>query len=78
MVLIALPPPLPASPPLSLFTCNQVCSGLDKAALDPRVVGVCIEVGLLQAGWAKVAEVRRHLAAFRQSGECVACEGGRY
>eukprot|EP00195_Chlamydomonas_chlamydogama_P015757 CAMPEP_0202909918 /NCGR_PEP_ID=MMETSP1392-20130828/50619_1 /ASSEMBLY_ACC=CAM_ASM_000868 /TAXON_ID=225041 /ORGANISM="Chlamydomonas chlamydogama, Strain SAG 11-48b" /LENGTH=725 /DNA_ID=CAMNT_0049599831 /DNA_START=187 /DNA_END=2361 /DNA_ORIENTATION=- len=47
----------------------QICQALQKAALDPRIKGVAIEVGPLAAGWGKVQEIRRYLSYFRQSGK---------
>lgn len=47
----------------------QLCDVLEKAALDPRIVGICVEIGPLSAGWAKVQEVRRYLDLFQQSGK---------
>lgn len=46
-----------------------ICSALRKAAVDPRIKGVAIEIGPLAAGWAKVQEIRRHLAYFSSSGK---------
>lgn len=37
----------------------QVCSALQRAALDPRVKGLAIEVGPLAVGYAKLQEIRR-------------------
>ncbi|EFJ46294.1 signal peptide peptidase [Volvox carteri f. nagariensis] len=48
-----------------------VCSCLRKAALDPRVQGVAIEIGPLGIGWAKVQEIKRHIDYFRASGKYV-------
>eukprot|EP00898_Chlorokybus_atmophyticus_P005661 jgi/Chlat1/6096/Chrsp40S05684 len=47
----------------------QICQNLVKAANDPRVVGVFIKVSPVQCGWAKVEEIRRHIAYFRKSGK---------
>ncbi|GAX84081.1 hypothetical protein CEUSTIGMA_g11505.t1 [Chlamydomonas eustigma] len=47
----------------------QICQALQKAALDPRVKGLAVEIGPLQVGWAKVQEIRRYLKYFRQSGK---------
>ncbi|GLC74286.1 hypothetical protein PLESTF_001485100 [Pleodorina starrii] len=46
-----------------------VCGALRKAALDPRVQGVALEIGPLGIGWGKVQEIRRHLDYFRSSGK---------
>ena len=47
----------------------QICQSLQKAALDPRIKGIAIEIGPLAIGWAKAQEIRRHLTYFRQSGK---------
>lgn len=39
--------------------CVQICSALQRAALDPRVSGLAIEVGPLSVGYAKLQELRR-------------------
>ncbi|KAL4444953.1 hypothetical protein ABPG77_004003 [Micractinium sp. CCAP 211/92] len=46
-----------------------LCECLQKAALDPRVVGVCVKVEPLACGWGKLQELRRHIEAFKQSGK---------
>lgn len=51
----------------------QICQALQKAALDPRIVGICIEIAPLQIGWAKVQEIRRYVDYFRQSGKFSIC-----
>ena len=40
-----------------------------KAARDPRIVGVCLKISPLQAGWAKLQELRQYIKYFR----CTAC-----
>ncbi|MEW5315537.1 MAG: hypothetical protein WDW38_006958 [Sanguina aurantia] len=47
----------------------QLCAALQKAALDPRVKGLCVEIGPLAVGWGKLQEIRRYLAYFRASGK---------
>eukprot|EP00798_Chlamydomonas_sp_ICE-L_P012520 gene12520-15736_t len=47
----------------------QVCSALQKAALDPRVKGIMIEIGPLAIGWAKLQELRRYILHFKESGK---------
>ncbi|GIL78352.1 hypothetical protein Vretimale_7700 [Volvox reticuliferus] len=48
-----------------------VCGALQKAALDPRIQGVAIEIGPLGIGWGKVQEIKRHIDYFRSSGKYV-------
>lgn len=38
---------------------HQVCEALQKAALDPRIKGLAIEIGPLAVGYAKLQELRR-------------------
>ena len=40
-----------------------------KAALDPRIKGVCVKIDPLQCGWSKVQEIKRHVEFFRKSGK---------
>jgi len=47
----------------------QLCEALHKAALDPRVTGLAIEVAPLALGYAKLQEIRRYITLFRQSGK---------
>eukprot|EP00198_Chlamydomonas_reinhardtii_P001161 XP_001690496.1 signal peptide peptidase [Chlamydomonas reinhardtii] len=50
-----------------------LCQALRKAALDPRIQGVAIEIAPLAIGWGKVQEIKRHIDYFRASGKyCVA------
>ena len=50
-----------------------ICSALQKAALDPRIKGIAVEIGPLACGWAKAQEIRRHLNYFRSSGKFTVC-----
>lgn len=47
----------------------DICNALRKAALDPRIKGVCVKIDPLQCGWSKIQEIKRHLAYFRESGK---------
>ena len=47
----------------------DLCLALMKAALDPRVKGVCVKIDPLQCGWSKLQEIRRHVEFFRKSGK---------
>eukprot|EP00240_Pyramimonas_obovata_P005752 CAMPEP_0118943552 /NCGR_PEP_ID=MMETSP1169-20130426/38547_1 /TAXON_ID=36882 /ORGANISM="Pyramimonas obovata, Strain CCMP722" /LENGTH=318 /DNA_ID=CAMNT_0006888835 /DNA_START=52 /DNA_END=1004 /DNA_ORIENTATION=- len=60
----------PFSPDVTL---PQLCSCLKKAAHDPRISGVYLKITPIGCGWAKLDELRRHIAYFRQSGKfCMA------
>lgn len=50
-----------------------LCECLQKAARDPRVVGVCVKVEPLACGWGKLQELRRHIELFKQSGGPCRC-----
>lgn len=54
------------SPPTSL---PDLCEALQKAAVDPRIEGVLFKLAPLQAGWGKLAELRRHIEYFNASGK---------
>ncbi|XP_027192880.1 serine protease SPPA, chloroplastic-like isoform X2 [Cicer arietinum] len=56
------------SPGLSL---PQICDNLLKAAYDPRISGVYLHIDILNCGWAKLEEIRRHILNFRKSGKFV-------
>ena len=47
----------------------DICNALRKAALDPRIKGVCVKIDPLQCGWSKIQEIKRHMAHFRESGK---------
>jgi len=39
-----------------------------KAAYDPRISGVYLQIDSLNCGWAKLDEIRRQILNFRKSG----------
>lgn len=51
------------------FSVPQIVAALEKAALDPRVAGVAVEIGPLAVGWGKLQELRRAVELFRRSGK---------
>lgn len=53
---------------IGLYELNKA---LDQAKNDKRIAGVFIEFGPLQAGWAGITSLRRHIADFTQSGKWV-------
>lgn len=55
------------------FSMPQICDSLEKAAVDPRVKGIAVEVNPLQIGWSKVQELRRYIQLFRDSGKFTIC-----
>ncbi|GMH37280.1 hypothetical protein BSKO_05153 [Bryopsis sp. KO-2023] len=46
-----------------------LCEALTKAAYDPRIKGLYLNIDVLDCGWAKLTEVRRHVEFFKQSGK---------
>ena len=48
---------------------HGLVSSIDRAAHDPRVKALLLHVGTLQAGWARVQELRDALVRFRDSGK---------
>lgn len=40
-----------------------------KAAYDPRISGIYLQIEPLRCGWAKVEEIRRHIIDFKKSGK---------
>ncbi|KAF6255484.1 peptidase family S49-domain-containing protein [Scenedesmus sp. NREL 46B-D3] len=51
------------------FSIPQLTDALEKAAVDPRVKGIAVEINPLAIGWAKVQELRRYIKLFRDSGK---------
>ncbi|KAM2487569.1 hypothetical protein ACFX1W_039480 [Malus domestica] len=49
----------------------QICENLMKAAYDPRIPGVYLQIESLNCGWGKVEEIRRHILDFKKSGKFV-------
>ena len=47
----------------------DLTEAFQKAALDPRIVGIYINISPLDVGWAKLTEIVRYVRAFRQSGK---------
>eukprot|EP00879_Flechtneria_rotunda_P016300 GHRR01017055.1.p1 GENE.GHRR01017055.1~~GHRR01017055.1.p1 ORF type:complete len:674 (+),score=260.41 GHRR01017055.1:690-2711(+) len=55
------------------FSLPQICDALEKAAVDPRIKGIAVELSPLAIGWAKVQEIRRYIKLFRDSGKFTVC-----
>lgn len=51
------------------FSMPQLCDSLEKAAVDPRIKGIAVEINPLQIGWSKVQELRRYIQMVRDSGK---------
>ncbi len=48
---------------------RTLIEAIDGAAADPKVRGLLLRVGTLEAGWARTAELRDALVRFRRSGK---------
>jgi protease-4 len=59
---------------MGLFELNRA---IDLAAKDPRFVGIYLEFGDLEAGWASCTALRRHLLDFQKSGKWIYAYGDR-
>ncbi|KAL0431078.1 UNVERIFIED_CONTAM: Serine protease SPPA, chloroplastic [Sesamum radiatum] len=49
----------------------QICENFEKAAYDPRVVGIYLHIDTLNCGWGKLEEIRRHILNFKKSGKFI-------
>ena len=54
------------SPVVSL---PELTLALRKAAVDPRIKGICVKIDPLSCGWSKLQEIRRHVEHFKASGK---------
>eukprot|EP00249_Psilotum_nudum_P018445 c26807_g1_i2 orf=111-1544(+) len=50
---------------------SQICQNLIKAAYDPRISGVYLQVDPLDCGWGKIDEIRRHILFYKKSGKFI-------
>uniref|UniRef100_A0A1D1Z4I2 Protease 4 n=1 Tax=Anthurium amnicola TaxID=1678845 RepID=A0A1D1Z4I2_9ARAE len=55
----------------SSLSLPQICDNFTKAAYDPRVSGIYLQIEPLSCGWGKVEEIRRHMLNFRKSGKFI-------
>lgn len=53
----------------STVSMPALCESLRKAAYDPRVAGLYMNIDILDAGWAKIQEIRSHIDFFKASGK---------
>ncbi|RZC61064.1 hypothetical protein C5167_022830 [Papaver somniferum] len=49
----------------------QICENFTKAAYDPRISGIYLQIEPLNCGWGKVEEIRRHIINFKKSGKFI-------
>lgn len=70
-----VPEKAPVAIPLPFFgtptpvTVHEVWYALRRAAADPKIKSVVLMTGQLDAGWAKLEEIRSNLLAFKKSGK---------
>ncbi|PZX14984.1 protease-4 [Breznakibacter xylanolyticus] len=50
---------------------NQILESIDKAARDPRILGILLQSGMTEAGYATLDEIRDALMRFKESGKFV-------
>ena len=66
---VTIPIPFIGSP--TPLTVQEIWSTLQRAATDNRVKALVIEMGHVDAGWAKLDEIRQNIRNFRRSGKPV-------
>ncbi|CAA6659671.1 unnamed protein product [Spirodela intermedia] len=49
----------------------QICENFIKAAHDPRISAIYLQIEPLSCGWGKIEEIRRHILNFRKSGKLI-------
>ncbi|HXW54116.1 MAG TPA: signal peptide peptidase SppA [Candidatus Cybelea sp.] len=52
---------------------HDYLDGIDSAATDPRIRGIVVRIAPIDAGWAKIEEIRAHLLGFQRSGKPSIC-----
>jgi protease-4 len=52
---------------------RDVTDALDKAAEDPKILGLLVKIDSPAIGWARTQEIRDHVIAFRESGKPAVC-----
>ncbi|TAJ15080.1 signal peptide peptidase SppA [Marinilabiliaceae bacterium JC017] len=50
---------------------NRILKNIDKAKKDPKIVGIYLESGRLNAGYATIEEIRNALIDFKESGKFI-------
>ncbi|KAH9297297.1 hypothetical protein KI387_028979 [Taxus chinensis] len=57
----------------SRLSLPKICENFIKAAHDPRIAGIYLQIEPLDCGWGKIDEIRRHILDYRKSGKFVVC-----
>jgi protease-4 len=55
---------------------HDYVDAIDAARNDSHITGIVVRIGPLETGWAKLEEIRSHLAAFQKSGKPSICYMG--
>ncbi|CAN6477476.1 unnamed protein product [Victoria cruziana] len=55
----------------SRLSLPQICQNFIKAAYDPRICGIFLQIEPLECGWGKIEEIRRHILDFKKSGKFI-------
>eukprot|EP01018_Ginkgo_biloba_P039788 Gb_05224 [translate_table: standard] len=55
----------------SRLSLPQICQNFIKAAHDPRIAGIYLQIEPLDCGWGKIDEIRRHILDYRKSGKFI-------
>ncbi|KAF3771947.1 Serine protease [Nymphaea thermarum] len=55
----------------SRLSLPQICENFIKAAYDPRISGIFLQIEPLECGWGKIEEIRRHILDFKMSGKFI-------
>uniref|UniRef100_A0A0D6R6D8 Peptidase S49 domain-containing protein n=1 Tax=Araucaria cunninghamii TaxID=56994 RepID=A0A0D6R6D8_ARACU len=51
----------------------KICENFIKAAQDPRISGIYLQIEPLNCGWGKIDEIRRHILDYKKSGKFIVC-----
>ncbi|MFP4471605.1 MAG: S49 family peptidase, partial [Bacteroidales bacterium] len=57
--------------PIGVLGLNNIIENLDKAARDPKIKGIYLDLTMLQAGMATIEEIRHALTEFKMSGKFI-------
>lgn len=56
----------------SRLSLPKISENFMKAAYDPRIAGIYLEIEPLSCAWGKIDEIRRHILDYRKSGKFIA------
>ena len=61
--------------PLEMIGLNDILNNLEKAAKDPNIKGIYLDLSVIPTGMATIEEIRDALIEFKQSGKFIICYG---